>query len=422
MAPSRPVDGPVGRDGRVVVVGGGIAGVATVAALRERGYAGEIVLIERADVPYDRPPLSKEYLAGGRELKQIALQQPEWYAAHEVELLTSSYVSVVRPGADLVEVELEDGRILAADRVVLATGGRAARPPIPGADSSRVHVLREYDDADRLRAALLPGARLLVVGGGLIGAEVASTAHQRGCSVVLVDPLDPPLAAAVGLRVARWLHGQHAAYGIQTVTTTLESLQETAEGIAAQLHGEPDARVVDVVLLAAGMVPDTALAEAAGLAVDRGVLVDERQVTSHPRVLAVGDVARLRDHARPGHWEAARLDGIRAAATIMGAEAPAETAPWFWTDRHRRHVEVVGSMREPDAETAVVVRGELGEEPFSVFTLRLDAAAGSARVLGAVAVDDSNAVRAARRLIDRRIAVDPDHLADTATPLRRLLR
>lgn len=405
------------QDG-VVVVGGGIAGVSTVAALRAGGYAGAITLVEKATRPYDRPPLSKEYLAGASDLTQIALQPAEWYAEQRIDLIGDAVATALRPR--LGEVELADGRVLVADRIVLATGGRPVRPPIPGGDSPRVHVLREASDADRLRQLLLPGARLLIVGAGLIGAEVASTARDRGADVVLVDPLDPPLAAAVGRDVARWLHGLHADHGVETVTTTLEALQETATGIGAQLVGEPDSREFDAVLLGVGMTPDTGLAHAGGLATDRGILVDERQVTSAPNVLAVGDCSRLRDHRRTEHWEAAQHDGARAAATILGAEPPKPTAPWFWSDRYHLHVEGVGEMREPDAETQVVVRGTLGEPPFSVFTVRVSTGSTTGRVVGAVAVDDSNAVRAARRLIDRGVAVEPADLAEG--DLRQLLR
>lgn len=400
----------------VVVVGGGIGGVACVAALRSGGYAGDVVLLDRGEFPYDRPPLSKEYLAGAKDLKAVALQQPEWYADQRIDLVGHADVVRLSPGEARVEIELADGRVYDADTVVLATGGRAARPPIPGSDSDRVHVLRESHDADRLRSALGPGRRLLVVGAGLIGAEAASTARKLGCEVVLVDPLDPPLAAAAGPDVARWLHEQHRAHGIETVTSTVESFQETPTGIAAQLAGEPTSREFDAVLVGVGMVPNTELAQAAGLDVDRGVLVDERQVTSHPRVLAIGDSARLRDHARTEHWEAAQHDGQRAAATILGAPPPAPSAHWWWSDRHDRHVEGVGEMRSDDATHTVVHRGEPGDDPFSVFTLRGD------RVIGAVSVDDSGAVRAARRLIDRGISVDAARLADPATDLRKLLR
>jgi NADPH-dependent 2,4-dienoyl-CoA reductase/sulfur reductase-like enzyme len=409
-----------GAGARVVVVGGGIAGVSTVAALRSAGYAGEVVLVDRAAFPYDRPPLSKEYLAGASDRAALGLQQPGWYAEHAVELLPGTEATALVPGEDTVVVRVVDGagaeRELVADQVVLATGGRPVRPAIPGADSGRVHVLREVADADRLRDALVPGARLLVVGAGLIGAEVASTARGLGCDVVLVDPLDPPLAAAVGPGPASWLHARHAAYGVETVATTVESLQETPGGIAAQLRGEADSREFDAVLLAVGMSPAVELAAAAGLATDRGVLVDERQVTSHPRVLAVGDASQPRGAQRSDHWEAAEHDGQRAAATVRGAEPAAASAPWFWSDRYHRHVEAVGEQRAADAMHTVVVRGEYGDEPFSVWTLR------DGLVIGVVSVDDPRAVRAARRIIDRGIAVDPAVLADPASDLRRLLR
>ncbi|MCR6030072.1 ferredoxin reductase [Nocardioides sp. zg-579] len=414
-------DGEV--DGGVVVVGGGVAGVSTAAALRAGGYDGRLVLIDRAEFPYDRPPLSKDYLAGGRDLEQLALQKPEWYAEHGIELIGNATVADVRP--DQGEVELAGGRVFTADRIVLATGGRATRPPIPGSDSARVFVLRDHTDAEGLRALLVPGARLLVVGGGLIGAEAAATAAlELGAEVVVVDPLDPPMAAAVGPDLARWLHDQHVVHGVEVVTTTVQSLQETSTGIAAQLQGEVDSRLFDAVLIGVGMAPSTELAEAAGLEVDRGVVVDAGQVTSHPAVLAVGDSARPRNHARAEHWEAAQRDGQRAAATILGSTPPVEGVHWFWSDRYHRHVEGVGEMRGADALHRVVVRGEIGDGPFSVFTLR-PARGGEAEVfevIGAVAVDDSNAVRAARRLIDRRIAVDPAELADPATDLRKLLR
>ncbi|MFE3997837.1 NAD(P)/FAD-dependent oxidoreductase [Nocardioides sp. YIM B13467] len=414
----------------VLVVGGGIAGVSTVAELRKNGYAGDLTLLTVDPFPYDRPPLSKEYLAGAKDLGSIALQAPEWYAEQRIDLVTDALVVDLDPAAGTVA--LSDGRKLAADRIVLATGGHSRwpafervvrelldRPPagegIPRSTTG-IHTLRSAEDADALRHVLLSRARLLVLGAGLIGAEVASTARKLGCEVVLVDPADPPIAAAVGTRVAAWLHSLHAVHGVETVAATVEKLESTRAGVVAHIAGEVEPRTFDAVLLAVGMVPDTALAKAAGLEVDNGVLVDDRQVTSHPNVLAVGDCARRRDRRRAEHWEAALHDGQRAAATILGVDAGAETAPWFWTDRYDLHVEVVGEMPEPDAEHEDVVRGTLGKPPFSVFTLRGE------RVIGAVAVDDPNAVRAARRMIDRGVDVRASDLADPATDLRKLLR
>ncbi|MGP3911336.1 NAD(P)/FAD-dependent oxidoreductase [Nonomuraea sp. 10N515B] len=411
---------------RIVVAGGGVAGVSTVAALRAGGFDGDLTLVDAGEFPYDRPPLSKEYLAGSRELKQIALQSPHWYEEQGVRLINECTVTALHPADGTVE--LAGGLLLRADRVVLATGGGAARPPIPGVGSDRVHVLRTAEDADRLRAALTPGARVLVVGAGLIGAEVASTAVGLGCDVVLADPVATPLAAALGEDLAAWLHGLHARRGITTVRAGVASFAETTDGIEASFAGgvEPrtfdvagpgvaaePSRVFDAVVLGVGMTPRTALAESAGLDVDRGVLVDAGQITSNPAVLAVGDGARTRQGPRVEHWEAARHDGARAAATILGARVPAPTAPWFWTDRHGRHVEVAGHMETADE---VIVRGSFDDPCFSVFGLR------DGLVVAAAAVDDSTAVRAARRMIDRRVPADPVRLSDPSTSLRTLLR
>ncbi|MFG2965893.1 NAD(P)/FAD-dependent oxidoreductase [Streptomyces sp. NPDC048288] len=400
---------------RVVIVGGGVAGVSTAAALRSGGFDGDLTLVDAGDFPYDRPPLSKDFLAGTKDIKQIALQPPQWYDDQRVRLINRTAVTALRPRD--ASVELPDGRLLPADLVVLATGGGAARPPIPGIDSDRVHVLRTADDADRLRPALAPGARVLVVGAGLIGAEVASTAVRLGCQVDLVDPVAVPLAAVLGPELASWLHDLHARHRITTLRASVESFTELRTGIEVRLTSVAEPRLYDAVVLGVGMVPCTELAQFAGLEVDRGIVVDERHVTSNPAVLAVGDPARVRrDGAllpRTEHWEAARHDGARAAATLLGTAPPEPTVPWFWTDRHARHVEAVGHL---DTAEHTVVRGAFDDPPFAVFGLR------DGLVVAAASVDDPSAVRAARRMIDRRIPADAARLADPSVKPRDLLR
>ncbi|MFT4265422.1 MAG: FAD-dependent oxidoreductase, partial [Nocardioides sp.] len=373
---------------RVVIVGGGVGGLACAQALRAHGYAGGLVILDPAPFPYDRPPLSKDYLAGSVSLEGIALATSAGLAEQGIDWQRAT-VTALR--AESPEVDLADGRTLAADRIVLALGGDAIRPPIPGADSARVHVVRDVADADRLREALGhagEGARVLVVGAGLIGAETASTLNGLGASVTLVDPVPTPLAGAVGPELATWLHARHRAYGVETIVGTVQALQETSAGLAAQLSGEPDSRAFDVAVIGVGMSPRVALAEQAGIEVDRGILVDRTRTTSRPAVLAIGDCARLRDHARAEHWEAAQHDGQRAAAAILGVDPPAtvDGAPWFWTDRYGLHVEAVGEMRAADATHDTVVRGVTGAPPYSVWTLR------GGRVVGAAAVDDGPAV------------------------------
>ncbi|RQO46074.1 ferredoxin reductase [Rhodococcus sp. KBW08] len=403
------------RHDRVVVVGGGIAGVSTVSALRAGGYDGNLTLLDAGTFPYDRPPLSKEFLEGSKNLDQIALQPPGWYDDQSIDLRTETHVTAVLPtdGA----VELQDGSLLHADRVVLATGGRAARPPIPGSDDDRVHVVRTAADADRLRVQLKNGARVLIVGAGLIGAEVASTAIGFGCSVSIVDPVAVPLAGALGHETAHWLHSIHKQRGIDTVTAGVESIKSAATGLEVHLNDGSGSLIVDVVVLGVGMIPETGLAEQAGLHVDRGIVVDPGQVTSNPAVLAVGDPTRIRTAGalagRTEHWDAAEQSGRRAAATILGVTPPPSVAPWFWTDRHGLHIEAVGSMSGAEQ---VIRRGERSPSGFSVFGMT------GKHVVGAVAVNDAATVRAARRMIDRAITVDPAHLADPSADLRKLLR
>ncbi|MCH5672875.1 NAD(P)/FAD-dependent oxidoreductase [Streptomyces gilvus] len=404
---------------RVVIVGGGVAGVSTAGALRAGGFDGDLTLVDAGEFPYDRPPLSKDFLAGTQDIKQIALKPQQWYDDQRVRLMNRTTVSALRPADGAVE--LVDGALLPADRVVLATGGGAARPPIPGAHSDRVHVLRTAKDADRLREALGSGARVLVVGAGLIGAEAASTAVRLGCEVVLADPVAVPLAAAIGAELADWLHGLHHRAGITTLHTGVDGFTDRPGGIEARFTdaGEPAAepQVFDAVLLGVGMVPRTEIAQSAGLRVEGGIVVDERQLTSHPAVLAVGDPARTRRDGvllpRTEHWEAAQHDGARAAATLLGTTPPPATAPWFWTDRHDRHVEAVGHMASAEL---TVVRGSYDDPAFAVFGLR------DGHVVAAASVDDPMAVRAARRMIDRQVAVRAGPLADPSVNLRSLLR
>lgn len=400
---------------RIVVVGGGIAGVATCAALRGGGFDGELVLLDAGAFPHDRPPLSKQYLSGEKDDEAIALQSAQWYEKQDIQLRTRTRVSRIDPDTMIVHTESGD---LGAERIVLAMGGQAARPPLPGADDDRVHVLRDIEDARRLRDCLRPGVRALVVGAGLIGAEVASTLVDLGSTVTLVDPVDLPLAGAVGAHLAAWMHGVHRARGIETRCAGVERFDATSDGLVATLTDGSEPVVADIVILGVGMVPNDRLASEAGLDVDRGVIVDDCQQTSHAGIYAVGDVARRRGSdglllPRVEHWEAAQHDAARVAAHMLGHQPPPAGAAWFWTDRHGRHIEVVGSLAGPHE---LVWRGSAGDRPFAVFAL------DGSRMVGALAVDDTKIARAARRLIDQRIRVDRAALADPAYEPRKLLK
>ncbi|WP_326731646.1 NAD(P)/FAD-dependent oxidoreductase [Streptomyces phaeochromogenes] len=400
---------------RIVVVGAGLAGVSTCDALRAGGFDGDLLLLSAEDgLPYDRPPLSKDVLLGKARYEDLLLRPAAWYADNAVELRTGAVVTALRPAESAVE--LADGLRISADRVVLATGGTPRALPVEGGDDRAVHTLRTWDDALRLGERLLPGARVAVIGAGLIGAETAAAAAALGCRVTLIDPVPVPLAAAVGTDIARALHHRHAEAGIRLVTGGVERIERrtTADEVLVHTTGSDAPLAADTVVVGIGIRPSTALAEAAGLHTGNGVVVDDRQRTSHPRVLAVGDLARRDGHSlRHEHWDAAQRDGQVAAAGLLGAAPPAGQATWFWSDRHGSRLEAVGTMA--DAERTVL-RGAPDRGPFTAFGLRGE------HLVAAAAIDRGRDIRTARRIIDRAAPVDAARLADETADLRALLR
>lgn len=398
----------------VLIIGGGLSGFTVAKELRARGFAGTLSIIDPEGLPYDRPPLSKDYLAGSQDAEGIALVPADWYAENNITLITGTATAL---DPDAGTVTLDDGSVLAADRLVLATGGRARRLSIPGGDLPGVLELRTKQDADTLRSLLGPGVHLAIVGAGLIGAETASSARGFGAEVTLIDPVQIPLVPAIGEVLATRLHAMHAEHQVRTLTGIPEEITQDAEGYRLRLSTGETVNA-DVVLVGIGITAATELAEAAGLDTDNGVLVDQRGATSHPRVFAVGDSARTRlaDGTllrRAEHWEHAMNAGSTAAAAILEQELPVHGASWFWSDRHGVHVEGVGAMH---GEGEHVVR-MLDGVPIAAF--RLDA---QGLMLGAAAIDGGLTVRAARRIIDRNIKVDVLALADPATPLKKLAR
>ena len=390
------------------IIGAGPAGFSAAAELRRRGFPGRIQLLDPDGLPYDRPPLSKAYLAGG---SATALAEDSWYQANAVEVVSGTAVQL---HPDSGTVVLAGGEEIQADAVLLATGGTARTLPVPGAEF--LHALRTRADADALRGRLGAGKRLAIIGAGLIGAEVAATAAAAGTAVVLIDPVPVPLVPAMGPEAAAYLHSLHARNGVETLTALPVDVVPDGAGLAVLLE-DGSAVAADTVLAAVGMVPDTALAEAAGLEVDDGIVVDSAGRTSHPRVYAAGDAVRLRNgghlERRAEHWDAAVRSGQAAAAGILGQEPPEAAVPWFWTDRYGIHAEAVGSMTRSGSS---VERGLPGPG-YMVFRVSEDGT-----LAGAAGIDAGNSMRAARRLIALGKPVDAAALADPKVDLRRLLR
>ncbi|MGW6356360.1 NAD(P)/FAD-dependent oxidoreductase [Streptomyces sp. NPDC055092] len=400
----------------VTVVGGGLAGFTAARELRQHGFDGSIRIIDPQGLPYDRPPLSKSFLTGQVTAEEIRLAPASWYADNAVEVI-SGRVAKLSPNAGAVS--LDGGRELSTDAVILATGGAARQPALPGWDHPVVRVLRDQADADALRAVLGPAARLVVVGAGLIGSEVASSAAALGASVTLVDPVPVPLVPAVGPELAEALHAMHTQRGVRVVQGTPARITGAgaATVVTVERSGLTDLLLdADVVIMAIGIDVDTQLAAAAGLAVNDGVEVDPGGRTSNPAVYAAGDSARIR-HAdgtllrRGEHWESAVLDGVAVARSLLGLPVEARPPAWFWSDRHGVHVEAVGSMAAPGS----TVLRHSGGSPQLAF--RLDP---EGRLVGCAAIDGGKAFRAARRLVARNAMVDAGLLQDPAADLRKL--
>jgi 3-phenylpropionate/trans-cinnamate dioxygenase ferredoxin reductase subunit len=305
--------------------------------------------------------------------------------------------------------------VLTADTVLIAVGGRARTLPVPGMELPGVHVLRTFDDAVAIRNRARPGTRAVVIGAGLIGAELASSLLHAGCVVTLVDPVATPLVPAIGELLAERLHGMHAKHGIDVVVGVTAGISHDGAHLSVEVDGGP-VLAADLVVVGVGLAPNTELAEQSGLEVDNGILVDGAHRTSAAKVFAAGDVARHRAengtlHRREEHWEAAQLGGQHSAYGMLGLDVPPRGASWFWSDRHGIHLEATGRLTGPGE---LVIR-DGGAHP-AVFLIE------DGYLQGAAAVDDNITVRAARRLIDQRLPVTATELADPSVPLRSLLR
>lgn len=392
----------------VVLVGGGQGSAAAARALRRRGYDGAVVVIAgEPHRPYQRPPLSKEYLTTG-DASSLELLPEQYCSANAVEVRTG--VRAVKLSTADGTVVLDDGSSIRADAVLLATGARARR--LPGVDGDGIHYLRDRDDTDRLRPQLVPGRRLVVIGGGFIGAEVASAALERGAAVTLLEAGPVPLGQAVGLRLGEACARLQRAAGVDVrVGTAVQGVRrEAGQLVVATSRGDVEA---DVVVVGIGAVPNVELAADSGIEAGDGVLVDERCRTSQDRVFAVGDVA---SHTHPGvgrrirveHFDNASRQAAVAARNILGDDVTYDEPHWFWSDQFGHNLQHVG---HPGAHDRMVVRGSLEDDAWTAFFVAGD------RVTAAFAVDNGADIAAARELIAMRARPADEVLADPDTDL-----
>jgi NADPH-dependent 2,4-dienoyl-CoA reductase/sulfur reductase-like enzyme len=361
----------------VLLVGGGVASARCARTLRRQGFAGSILLVsDEAMPPYNRPPLSKELLREDVPTDLVLAEPMSWYERRDVELLLSSPVATIDP--EVRAATLADGAVVGFGQLLLATGAEPRRPPFPGAERAR--LLRTLPDAIALREAAVAGARAVVIGGGFIGVEVASSLAARDLAVTVVERTPTLWAGSLGERLSEWAVEHLDAAGV-TVRQSTPVSSIGSEGVVL----EDEVLPADLVLAGVGVEPRVGLAQAAGLDVDDGVLVDPGQRTSAPDIFAAGDVARPRDGVRVEHWHAARESGERAALAMLDLEVPATRAPWIFSEVAGVTVDVVGVA--VDWDDALVRAG-------------VHAYLAGGRVVQVAVIDGAVEVEAARRLVE----------------------
>ncbi len=403
-------------DRTIVIVGGGQAGGWAAQTLRSEGFEGRVVLIgDEPHRPYERPPLSKAVLAGDAHADTTSLQKPEAFDALRLDWRPG--VSATRIDRTAKQLHLSRGAPIRYDSLILCTGGRARRLAIPGSDLPGVFTLRSIGDAAALGAALVPGKRLLVVGGGWIGLEVAATARKKGLNVTVVEAMGRLCERTVPAEISDYLLRLHTAHGVQVELGA--GIEQLAQGPGEELTATlSDGRrlACDVVLFGVGLIANDELAREAGLACEGGVWVDARCRTSDPDILAAGDVAVWHcDWAarrmRLESWQNAQAQGIAAARAALGTAVNHQPLPWFWSDQYDVNLQIFGV---PAPTHQVVMRGDADANSFVMFFLDGD------QVAAAIGPNAARDLRFARRLIERRTSVDVQQLADLQVPLSRL--
>lgn len=362
-ARGRSADGP----GSVVIVGAGAAGSAAAEMLRREGYSGRVVLIDPDQAaPYDRPNLSKDYLAGNAPEEWIPLRPDGFWSDHDVERRTERVLAI---DPDSRTVALDSGDTLEYDALLLATGASPVRLNVPGADADHVHLLRTLEDCRRIIRDAEGAGRAVVVGASFIGLEVAGALRQRGVGVTVVAPEDVPFARVLGEDVGRWVQSLHEDHGVAfRLGHTVTRIGDVAVTLDDGSHVDADFVVVGI-----GVRPETALAVAAGLEVDDGVLVDATLATSAPGIWAAGDIARYPDprtgqRVRIEHWQVAQRQGQAAARSILGRAEPFTDAPFFWTQHYDVPVNYVGHAADWDD---IRFDGNPGDGPFAAELLEV---------------------------------------------------
>jgi len=408
--------------GTAVIVGAGHAAGELATQMRDNGWRGRILVIgEEPSLPYHRPPLSKAYLAGTVTAQTLLIKPQAVFDSADIEFIAGvRVIAIDRAGS---RVHLADGRTAHYDRLILATGGRPRTLPIPRiqqATPDNFHYLRTLADVDRMREQFKPGKRLVIIGGGYVGLEVAAVAIERGLHVTILEALPRVLARVTAPELSAFYAERHQNAGVEICTDTqVEDVQLDPSGHAITAMVTVDGRHIeaDLAVVGIGLIPNVELASDAGLAVDDGILVDEFGQTSDPNIYAAGDCTnhpnpyfgrRLRLESVPNALEQARC----VAASVCGKPKAYASVPWFWSDQYHLKLKMVGLSQGYDQ---LVMRGTTESDCFAAFYLK------DGYLLAVDTVNRAPEFMLAKRLISERIRVDPCRLADESIPVKDLL-
>lgn len=401
----------------IAIVGANLAGGRAAETLREGGFDGRIVLIgAEPDRPYERPPLSKEFLAGKMPEEKLYLRPAGYYAEQQIELRLGIRATGLDPASRTVE--LSDGERVSYDDLLIATGATPRRLGAPGEHLPAVLFLRTWRDSAELRRWMTRSRRVAVVGAGFIGAEVAATCRQAGLEVVLLEMLPVPLERALGARVGALYADIHREHGVDLRTGEVVAEFRGGERVEQVITASGAAIDCDFAVVGVGVAPETGWLAGSGLAIENGILVDEYCRTNRPHVYAAGDVANwwhpaLGRRLRVEHFDNAQNQGVAAAKSILGQGQPYAPVPYFWSDQYDLNLQYVGHA---DGRDEIVLRGSVPERSWSAFYLR------DGRLQAALAVNRFKDVSAARQLIAQQIPITAEQLSDEQVDLRRLAR
>ncbi|MGW5223696.1 NAD(P)/FAD-dependent oxidoreductase [Nocardia niigatensis] len=394
---------------RFVIAGGGLAAAKLAEALRANDFDGMVTLVSAEEqLPYERPPLSKEHLLGKQALSDFTVDPAQWYRDHHVEVMLGTTVTALDRSTKTIA--LPDGTTLPYDKLALATGSRPRTLPLLGADAEGVHVLRTIEESDALIAMFGSARRLAVIGAGWIGLEVTAAARAAGVEVTVLEAESVPLQAALGAEMGQVFADLHRAHGVDLRLGVKVGEITTADGRATGVRLDDGTHIeADAVLVAVGARPNIELAADAGLAVDGGVLVDESLATSDPDIVAVGDIADqqhpvLGRRIRVEHWANALNQPATAALTMLGKPAVYDRLPYFFTDQYDLGMEYTGYVA-PNQQATVVVRGDLAEREFVAYWLD-----SGNRVLAGMNVNVWDVTDKIKELILSGEAVNPEEL------------